>query len=90
MKISIGTGCYGGFLFGREALKRIVPRGEGSIIYTGATAALRGRPNYGAFNSAKSGSRTLAQVMVKEYGPDGIYVGHMIIDGTIAGDKLIK
>ena len=82
--------CYGGFLFGREALKRMVPRGEGSIIYTGATAALRGRPNYAAFNSAKSGLRTLAQAMAKEYGPDGIHVGHMIIDGTIAGDKLIK
>ena len=82
--------CYGGFLFGREALKRMDPRGEGTIIYTGATAALRGRPNYAAFNSAKSGLRTLAQAMAKEYGPDGIHVGHMIIDGTIAGDKVIK
>ena len=82
--------CYGGFLFGREALKRMVPQGEGTIIYTGATAALRGRPNYAAFNSAKSGLRTLAQAMAKEYGPDGIHVGHMIIDGTIAGDKVIK
>ena len=82
--------CFGGFLFGREALKRMVPRGEGTIIYTGATAALRGRPNYAAFNSAKSGLRTLAQAMAKEYGPDGIHVGHMIIDGTIAGDKVIK
>ena len=82
--------CYGGFLFGREALKIMVPRGEGTIIYTGATAALRGRPNYAAFNSAKSGLRTLAQAMAKEYGPDGIHVGHMIIDGTIAGDKVIK
>jgi len=82
--------CYGGFLFGREALKRMVPRGKGTIIYTGATAALRGRPNYAAFNSAKSGLRTLAQAMAKEYGPDGIHVGHMIIDGTIAGDKVIK
>ena len=82
--------CYGGFLFGREALKRMDPRCEGTIIYTGATAALRGRPNYAAFNSAKSGLRTLAQAMAKEYGPDGIHVGHMIIDGTIAGDKVIK
>ena len=82
--------CYGGFLFGREVLKRMVPRFEGTIIYTGATAALRGRPNYAAFNSAKSGLRTLARAMAKEYGPDGIHVGHMIIDGTIAGDKVIK
>ena len=82
--------CFGGFIFGREALKRMVPEGEGTIIYTSATAALRGRPNFGAFNSAKSGLRTLAQAMAKEYGPSGIHVGHMIIDGTIAGDKVIK
>ena len=66
------------------------PEGEGTIIYTSATAALRGRPNFGAFNSAKSGLRTLAQAMAKEYGPSGIHVGHIIIDGTIAGDKVIK
>ena len=58
--------CFGGFLFGREALKIMVAQGEGTIIYTGATAALRGRPNFAAFNSAKSGLRTLAQAMAKE------------------------
>ena len=82
--------CFGGFLFGKEALKIMVSQGEGTIIYTGATAALRGRPNFAAFNSAKSGLRTLAQAMAKEYGPKGIHVRHMIIDGTIAGDKVIK
>ena len=82
--------CFGGFLFGREALKRMVPLGEGTIIYTGAAAALRGRPNYAAFNSEKSGLRTMAQAMAKEYGPQGIHVGHVIIDGTIDGDKVIK
>ena len=83
--------CYGGFLFGREALKRMVPIGSGTIIFfTGATAALIGRPNLAAFNSAKSGLRTLAQAMAKEYGPQGIHVGHAIIDRTIAGDKVIK
>ena len=81
--------CYGGFLFGREALKRMVPIGSGTIIFTGATAALRGRPNFAAFNSAKSGLRALVQAMAKEYGPQGIHVGHVIIDGTIAGDKVI-
>ena len=50
--------CYGGFLFGREALKRMVPIGGGTIIFTGATAALRGRPNFAALNSVKSGLRT--------------------------------
>ena len=68
----------------------MVPIGGGTIIFTGATAALRGRPNFAAFNSAKSGLRTLAQAMAKEYGPEGIHVGHVIIDGTIAGDKVIK
>ena len=82
--------CFGGFLFGREALKRMVPGDGGTIIYTGDTAALRGRPNFAAFNSAKTGLRALAQAMSKEYGPQGIHVGHVIIDGTIAGDKVIK
>ena len=58
-KKSWRVSCFGGFLFGREALKRMVPEGEGTIIYTSATAALRGRPNYAAFNSAKSGLKTL-------------------------------
>ena len=61
--------CYGGFLFGREALRCMVPTGEGTLLFTGASASLRGRPNFGAFNSAKAGLRTLAQAMAKEYGP---------------------
>ena len=80
--------CYGGFLFGREALRCMVPTGEGTLLFTGASASLRGRPNFGAFNSAKAGLRTLAQAMAKEYGPKGIHVGHVIIDGAIAGDKI--
>jgi NAD(P)-dependent dehydrogenase (short-subunit alcohol dehydrogenase family) len=55
--------CYGGFLFGREALRRMVPRKQGAILFTGASASLRGRAGYGAFNSAKAGLRTLAQAM---------------------------
>ena len=53
--------CYGGFLFGREALRSMVPRKRGTILFTGASASLRGRAGYGAFNSAKAGLRTLAQ-----------------------------
>jgi len=82
--------CYGGFLFGREALRYMVPTGEGTLIFTGASASLRGRPNFGAFNSAKAGLRTLAQAMAKEYGPQGIHVGHVVIDGAIAGEKLMN
>jgi len=82
--------CYGGFLFGREALRYMVPTGEGTLIFTGASASLRGRPNFGAFNSAKAGLRTLAQAMAKEYGPQGIHVGHVVIDGAIAGEKIMN
>jgi len=82
--------CYGGFLFGREALRCMVPTGEGTLIFTGASASLRGRPNFGAFNSAKAGLRTLAQAMAKEYGPQGIHVGHVVVDGAIAGEKIMN
>ena len=84
------TVCYGGFLFGREALRRMVPQKRGTILFTGASASLRGRPGYGAFNSSKAGLRTLAQAMAKEYGPDGIHVGHVVIDGGVYGEKLRK
>ena len=80
--------CFGGFLFGREAVRRMVPSGKGTLLFTGASASLRGRANFGAFNSAKAGLRTLAQAMAKEYGPQGIHVGHVIIDGAIAGEKI--
>ena len=80
--------CFGGFLFGREAVRRMVPSGNGTLLFTGASASLRGRANYGAFNSAKAGLRTLAQAMAKEYGPKGIHVGHVVIDGAIAGEKI--
>ena len=82
--------CYGGFLFGREALRCMVPTGEGTLLFTGASASLRGRSNFGAFNSAKAGLRTLAQAMAKEYGPKGIHVGHVVVDGAIAGEKIMS
>ena len=82
--------CFGGFLFGREAVRSMVPSGKGTLLFTGASASLRGRANFGAFNSAKAGLRTLAQAMAKEYGPKGIHVGHVIIDGAIAGDKIMR
>lgn len=82
------VGCYGGFLFGREAVRRMVPRGAGTLLFTGASASLRGRANFGAFNAAKAGLRTLAQAMAKEYAEDGVHVGHVVIDGAIGGDKI--
>lgn len=82
------VGCYGGFLFGREAVRRMLPRGGGTLLFTGASASLRGRANFGAFNAAKAALRTLAQAMAKEYAADGVHVGHVVIDGAIAGDKI--
>ena len=82
--------CFGGFLFGREAVRHMVKSGRGTLLFTGASASLRGRANFGAFNSAKAGLRTLAQALAKEYGPQGIHVGHVVIDGAIAGDKIFN
>jgi NAD(P)-dependent dehydrogenase (short-subunit alcohol dehydrogenase family) len=84
------VGCYGGFLFGREAVRRMLPRGGGTLLFTGASASLRGRANFGAFNAAKAALRTLAQAMAKEYAVEGVHVGHVVIDGAIAGDKIRK
>ena len=82
--------CFGGFLFGREAIRRMLPNKAGTLLFTGASASLRGRLGYGAFNSAKAGVRVLAQAMAKEYAADGIHVGHVIVDGAIAGDKIFQ
>lgn len=80
--------CFGGFLFGREAVRRMVPKGAGTLLFTGASASLRGRSGYGAFNSSKAGLRTLAQAMAKEYAGDGIHVGHVVVDGATGGEKI--
>ena len=77
--------CYGGFLFGREAARRMA---AGSILFTGASASLRGRANFAAFNAAKSGLRAFAQALAKECAADGLHVGHVVVDGAIAGDKI--
>jgi NAD(P)-dependent dehydrogenase (short-subunit alcohol dehydrogenase family) len=74
---------YGGFLVGREAARRMVPRGEGTILFTGATAAVKASANFAAFASGKHGLRAVAQSMAKELGPKGIHVAHLIIDGII-------
>jgi NAD(P)-dependent dehydrogenase (short-subunit alcohol dehydrogenase family) len=84
------VGCFGGFLVGREAVRRMLPRGRGTVIFTGATASLRGKPVTTAFASAKAGLRSLAQSMARAYGPQGIHVAHVIVDGGIAGDKIIQ
>ncbi len=75
--------CFGGFLLGREAAKVMRPRGHGTILFTGATASVRGGNGYAAFASAKAALRALAQSMARELGPEGIHVAHTIIDGAI-------
>ena len=75
--------CFGGFLMGREVAKRMVQRGQGTILFTGATASVRGRPGFSAFASAKHGLRAVAQSMARELGPAGIHVAHVVIDGAI-------
>lgn len=75
--------CFSGFLVGREAARRMVPRGSGTILFTGATASLRGRSGMAAFAGAKHALRALAQSMARELGPEGIHVAHVIVDGAI-------
>jgi NAD(P)-dependent dehydrogenase (short-subunit alcohol dehydrogenase family) len=75
--------CLGGFLVGRGAARAMLPGGPGTIIFTGATAALRGSANFAAFAIGKFGLRALAQSMARELGPQGIHVAHTIIDGSI-------
>jgi len=77
--------CFAGFLAGREAAKAMVPRGRGTILFTGATASVRGREGFAAFASAKHGLRAVAQSMARELGPEGIHVAHVVIDGAVDG-----
>jgi NAD(P)-dependent dehydrogenase (short-subunit alcohol dehydrogenase family) len=81
-------GCFGGFLVGREAARRLVPRGRGTVLFTGASASLRGRPGFAQFAAAKAGLRMVAQAMAREYGPAGVHVAHVVIDGGIDGERL--
>ena len=75
--------CYTGFLSGREAARHMLPRGAGSIFFTGATAGLRGGAGYAAFASAKFGLRAVAQSAARELGPKGIHVAHLVIDSGV-------
>jgi NAD(P)-dependent dehydrogenase (short-subunit alcohol dehydrogenase family) len=75
--------CYSGFLAGREAARLMLPRGQGNIFFTGATASLRGGSGYAAFASAKFGLRAVAQAMARELGPKNIHVAHLVIDSGV-------
>ncbi len=77
--------ALGGFIAGREAARVMLPRGRGTILFTGATASVRGRAEFSAFAGAKHALRALAQSLCRELGPQGIHVAHVIIDGMIDG-----
>jgi len=76
-------GCFAGFLTGREAVRYMKPRGRGTILFTGATASMRGASGFAAFSGAKFGLCSLAQSMAREFGPLGIHVANVIVDGAI-------
>ena len=82
--------CYGGFLTGRDAARYMVPRGRGTILFTGATASVRGGAGFAAFASAKFGLRAVAQSMARELGPKNIHVAHLLIDGGVDSEAIRK
>ena len=90
LEISGGTlekvwrlGCFGAFVFGREAVRHMLPAGRGTVLFTGATASMRGGAEFAAFAAAKFGVRAIAQSMAREFGPRGIHVASIAIDGGI-------
>jgi NAD(P)-dependent dehydrogenase (short-subunit alcohol dehydrogenase family) len=78
--------CFSGFLNAREVAKRMAKRQRGTILFTGATAGLRGAAGFAAFAGAKHGIRALAQSMARELGPMNIHVAHVVVDGAIDTD----
>jgi NAD(P)-dependent dehydrogenase (short-subunit alcohol dehydrogenase family) len=79
--------CLGALLVGQQAARRMVANGRGTILFTGATAALRGGANFAGFAIGKFGQRALAQSMARDLGPKGIHVAHVIVDGLIAAAR---
>lgn len=81
------TACLGGLHVGQQAARRMVAKGSGTILFTGATASLRGGANFAGFAVSKFGLRALAQSMARDLGPRGIHVAHVIVDGLIAAER---
>ncbi|MFA7280381.1 MAG: SDR family NAD(P)-dependent oxidoreductase [Sterolibacterium sp.] len=82
------VGCYAGFLVGREAARRLAPLGHGTVIFTGASGSLRGKAGFAHFAAAKAGLRMISQSMAREFGPQGLHIAHVVIDGGINGERL--
>ncbi len=84
------VGAFGGFLVGREAARRMLPRGCGTVLFTGATASLRGGALFHNLAVGKFGLRALAQSMARELQPQGIHVAHVVIDGRIRPSTAVE
>jgi NAD(P)-dependent dehydrogenase (short-subunit alcohol dehydrogenase family) len=84
---ALRTTTVGGFVFGREAVRRLLPQQRGTLLFTGATASLRGRPPFAAFAASKAALRSISQMLAREFGPRGIHVAHVVIDGGIHGER---
>ncbi len=80
--------AYAGFVFARATLPLLLASGGGTLLFTGATASLRGRGPFVAFAAAKAGLRSVAQSVAREYGPRGVHAAHIVIDGGINGERL--
>jgi NAD(P)-dependent dehydrogenase (short-subunit alcohol dehydrogenase family) len=80
--------ALGGFLLAQAVLPKFVARSGGSLFFTGASGSLRGKANFAPFAAAKAAVRNLAQSIAREYGPQNIHVGHVVVDGGIDGDRL--
>jgi NAD(P)-dependent dehydrogenase (short-subunit alcohol dehydrogenase family) len=80
--------CFGAFLVAKQAMPILAKQGFGSALFTGASASMRGRPMFGHFASAKAGLRNLLQALAREYGPQGVHIAHVIIDGVVNGDRV--
>jgi NAD(P)-dependent dehydrogenase (short-subunit alcohol dehydrogenase family) len=81
------VGCLGGFLVARRVLPEMQARGAGTLVFTGATGSVRGGKRSAAFASAKFALRGLAQSLAREFGPAGVHVAHVVIDGLIWSDR---
>jgi len=82
--------ALGGFHLAQAALPVLVARGGGSLIFTGASGSLRGKANFAPFAAAKAALRATSQSIAREFGPQGVHVGHVIIDGGIEGERLLS
>ena len=82
--------ALGAFQLAQAAIPALLAHGGGSLFFTGASGSLRGKANFAPFASAKAAVRNLAQSLAREFGPQNIHVGHVVVDGGIAGDRLLS